>query len=81
LDVAGCGVEGLFSTIKSQTVLALYFAGASMSALAAVYDLPADGSAVVGTDSRTRLIHIPLDEASDSSRAFPGVKIGSGRRY
>jgi hypothetical protein len=36
-------------------VLALYLASASMSALAAVYELPADGSAVVGIDSRIRL--------------------------
>ena len=50
-----CGVEGLFSMRKSQTVLALYFVGASMSALSAVYELPADGSTVVGTDSHIRL--------------------------
>jgi L,D-transpeptidase ErfK/SrfK len=40
---------------KPLTVLALYFASASMSALAAVYELPADGSALVGTDDRIRL--------------------------
>ena len=32
---------------KPLTVLALYLAGASMSAFATIYDLPADGSAVV----------------------------------
>ena len=41
--------------IKSQTVLALYFVGASMSVFGAVYELPADGSAVVGSDSRIKL--------------------------
>jgi L,D-transpeptidase ErfK/SrfK len=40
---------------KPLTVLALYFASASMSALAAVYELPANGLGMVGTDSRTRL--------------------------
>jgi L,D-transpeptidase ErfK/SrfK len=40
---------------KPLTVLALYLAGASMSVFAVVYELPADGSAVVGTDSRIRL--------------------------
>jgi L,D-transpeptidase ErfK/SrfK len=40
---------------KSLTVLALYLAGASTCALVAVYELPADGSALVGTDSRIRL--------------------------
>jgi L,D-transpeptidase ErfK/SrfK len=40
---------------KPLTVLALCLASASMSALAAVYELPADGSAVVGTDSRIKL--------------------------
>ncbi len=36
-------------------VSALYLAGASTCASAAVYELPADGSALVGTDSRIRL--------------------------
>jgi hypothetical protein len=40
---------------KPLTVLALYFASASMSALAAVYELPANGLGVVGTNSRIRL--------------------------
>jgi L,D-transpeptidase ErfK/SrfK len=43
-------------------VSALYLASASISALAAVYELPADGSALVGTDSRIRL--------SDQERSF-----------
>ena len=47
---------------KSQTVLALYFLGASMSALSAVYELPADGSTVVGTDS----LRIPVMEGRHS---------------
>jgi L,D-transpeptidase ErfK/SrfK len=40
---------------KPLTVLALYLASAAMSAFAAVYELPADGSAVVGTDTRINL--------------------------
>ena len=40
---------------KWLTATALYFASASISALAVVYELPADGSALVGTDSRIRL--------------------------
>ncbi len=40
---------------KPLTVLALCLASASMSAFAVVYELPADGSAVVGTDSRIKL--------------------------
>ena len=47
---------------KWLTVSALYLASASISALAAVYELPADGSALVGTDSRIRL--------SDQERLF-----------
>jgi hypothetical protein len=40
---------------KALTVLALYLASAAMSALAGVYELPADGAALVGTDSRITL--------------------------
>jgi L,D-transpeptidase ErfK/SrfK len=40
---------------KWLSVSALYLASASTCTLAAVYELPADGSAVVGTDSRIRL--------------------------
>jgi hypothetical protein len=40
---------------KPLTVLALYLASASTCAFAAVYELPADGSALVGTDNRIRL--------------------------
>jgi L,D-transpeptidase ErfK/SrfK len=40
---------------KWHTVSALYLVSISTCALAAVYELPADGSAVVGTDSRIRL--------------------------
>src|SRR5450631_2467264 len=40
---------------KRLTALALFLANASTCALAAVYELPADGSAVVGTDSRVTL--------------------------
>ena len=40
---------------KPLAALVLYFAGASTCALATVYELPADGSALVGTDSRIRL--------------------------
>ena len=40
---------------KWLTVSALYLASASTCALAAVYELPADGSTVVGTDSRIRI--------------------------
>jgi hypothetical protein len=41
---------------KPLTVLALYLASAAMSVFAAVYELPADASAVVGTDSRTHVV-------------------------
>jgi len=37
---------------KFITVSALYLASASISAFAAVYELPTDGSALVGADSR-----------------------------
>ena len=40
---------------KPLIVLALYLTGASMGVLAAVYELPADGSALVGIDSRITL--------------------------
>jgi L,D-transpeptidase ErfK/SrfK len=40
---------------KPLAVLGLYLASASMSGFAAVYELPAHGSAVVGTDSRIKL--------------------------
>jgi len=40
---------------KCLTALALFLANASTCALAAVYELPADGTAVVGTDSRVTL--------------------------
>jgi L,D-transpeptidase ErfK/SrfK len=47
---------------KWLTVPALYLASVSPCALAAVYELPADGSVLVGTDSRIRL--------SDQERLF-----------
>jgi hypothetical protein len=37
------------------TALALYLARSSISAFAAVYELPADGLALVGTDIRIKL--------------------------
>jgi L,D-transpeptidase ErfK/SrfK len=59
LRIAGVISDGPGMLLKRMnkflTVLALYLACASMSALAAVYELPADGSAVVGTDSRISL--------------------------
>jgi len=42
-------------TNKSLPVLALNLDNVSMSAFAAVYELPADGLGVVGTDNRIRL--------------------------
>ncbi|HEY6621581.1 MAG TPA: L,D-transpeptidase family protein [Steroidobacteraceae bacterium] len=53
----GFALSGMVSKPMNKIipVLALYLASASMSALAAVYELPADGSAVVGTDSRITL--------------------------
>jgi L,D-transpeptidase ErfK/SrfK len=40
---------------KWLTASALYLASVSTCALAVVYELPADGSAVVGTDSRIKV--------------------------
>jgi hypothetical protein len=53
---------------KPLAVLALYLASAAMSAFAAVYELPADGSAVVGTDSRIRLSE--QDKLFDVARRY-----------
>lgn len=69
------GVEGLFSMRKSQTVLALYFVGASMSALAAVNELPADGSTVVEfayVDGKLLLeVHPPVDGEGQVAEVDP----------
>ena len=51
------GYPGMLSERMNKwlTVSALYLACVSTCAFAAVYELPADGSDVVGTDSRIRL--------------------------
>jgi len=53
---------------KWLTVSALYFASMSTGALAAVYELPADGSALVGTDSLIRLSY--EDRLFDVARRY-----------
>jgi L,D-transpeptidase ErfK/SrfK len=60
---------------KWLTVSALYFASMSTGALAAVYELPADGSAVVGTDRRIRLSNQDtlFDVARRYSLGYPEI--------
>jgi len=53
---------------KWLTVSALYLASVSISSLAAVYELPADGSALVGTDSLIRLSY--EDRLFDVARRY-----------
>jgi L,D-transpeptidase ErfK/SrfK len=56
-------------------VSALYLASVSTCALAAVYELPADGSAVVGTDSRIKVSYYDtlLDVARQYSLGYPEI--------
>jgi L,D-transpeptidase ErfK/SrfK len=67
--VKNADVPGMLSKQmnKPLTMLALYFASMS-SALAAVYELPPDGSAVVGTDSRITVRH--EDKLFDVARRY-----------
>jgi hypothetical protein len=52
-------VPGMLSKLMNrwQTVSALYLASVSACALATVYELPADGSAEVGTDRGSIMLH------------------------
>jgi L,D-transpeptidase ErfK/SrfK len=60
---------------KLLTVLVLYLACGSMSAFATVYELPADGSAVVGADSRISLgdEEKPFDVARRYGLGYPEI--------
>lgn len=71
----GFALSGMVSKPMNKMipVLALYPASASMSVLAAVYELPADGSAVVETDSRITLgdQERPFDVARRNGLGYP----------